>query len=156
MTYFDLFCQKGKNAAVFCREKAEDAAKRRSCPLFITWIPVYNDMRKEEKRKEVMSMERLMDVLLQYAYMAVLGLQLLLTGMLLHVAYSVRKANRSILEIRNKVASYLEVILEDTEEEAKKPHRIPKQEELMRASIENRKKQQQEAVFEAVLKEIFP
>lgn len=101
-------------------------------------------------------MEGLMDVLLQYAYMAVLGLQLLLTGMLLHVAYSVRKANRSILEIRNKVAGYLEVILEDTEEEAKKTHRIPKQEELMRASIENRKKQQQEAVFEAVLKEIFP
>lgn len=100
-------------------------------------------------------MEWFMDLVSRYAYIVILGLQLLLTMLVLRMGYSIRRTNRTILEIRSKVAGYLEVILQEPEEE-EEWHKTPKQEELMRASIENRKKQQQEAVFNAVLKEIFP
>lgn len=93
---------------------------------------------------------------MEYAYLVIMGLQILLTVLVLRMGYSIRRTNRSIVEIRTKVAGYLEVILEETAEEEEEWHKTPKQEELMRASIENRKKQQQEAVFNAVLKEIFP
>lgn len=130
--------------------------RRKGCLVPFSLLGLLFIIRQEKKRKEVMSMEEFMDVVPRYAYIVVLGLQLLLTVMILRVAYNIRKTNRSILEIRNKVAGYLEVILEDTEAESEEGYRIPKQEELMRASIENHKKQQREAVFEAVLEEIFP
>lgn len=101
-------------------------------------------------------MEWFVDMVTRYAYAVILGLQLLLLLAVLRMACSIRRTNRSIAEIRSKVAGYLEVIMEGAADETEEWHKTPKQEEVMRASIESRKKQQQEAVFNAVLKEIFP
>ena len=56
--------------------------------------------------------------------------------------------------IQGKVEDYLNVIL--TEDSGKEEPLVSRQEELMRDSIEKKRKQQEEAVFNAVLKEIFP
>ena len=53
-----------------------------------------------------------------------------------------------------KVEDYLNAIL--TEDSGKEEPLVSRQEEQMRDSIEKKRKQQEEAVFNAVLKEIFP
>ena len=71
---------------------------------------------------------------------------IILAGMLLQMII--------ILQVLGKVEDYLNVIL--TEDSGKEEPLVSRQEEQMRDSIEKKRKQQEEAVFNAVLKEIFP
>ncbi len=61
-----------------------------------------------------------------------------------------------ILGIQKKVQSYLEVVMEDAREEIQEPDPVSRQEQQMRESLEKKQQQQEEAIFDAVLKEIFP
>lgn len=101
-------------------------------------------------------MKLVMDMMNAYALGIILVLLCMLMIMMLCMVHQIRKTNRSITEIREKVAGYLKTVLTEAMEDAGEEEKLCKQEELMRASIENKKKQQQEAVFNAVLKEIFP
>lgn len=101
-------------------------------------------------------MKLVMDMMNAYALGIILVLLCMLMIMMLCMVHQIRKTNRSITEIKNKVAGYLKTVLAEAMEDTGEEEKLCKQEELMRASIENKKKQQQEAVFNAVLKEIFP
>ena len=73
---------------------------------------------------------------------------------ILQVLVKVNRTDRRLQMIQGKVEDYLNVIL--TEDSGKEEPLVSRQEELMRDSIEKKRKQQEEAVFNAVLKEIFP
>lgn len=60
-----------------------------------------------------------------------------------------------IAKIKGGVEQYLKVIMEESEEEVM-DEVMSGQESQMRQSIEHKRKQQEEAVFNAVLQEIFP
>ncbi|MGN0342194.1 MAG: hypothetical protein ACI4DO_05310 [Roseburia sp.] len=65
--------------------------------------------------------------------------------------------NRRIKRLQRGLENYLQVILaedEQTEEEEERP--ASTQEQQMRQSIQKKRMEQQEAVLDAVLQEIFP
>lgn len=104
-------------------------------------------------------MEKLLTMLRDYQEL------FLLSGMILLVVVGIavlvmihmqRKTNRMIRGIQKKVQSYLDVVLEEAQEEPDGADPVCGQELQMRESIEKKKRQQEEAVFNAVLKEIFP
>ncbi|MCI6784170.1 MAG: hypothetical protein MR594_11220 [Lachnospiraceae bacterium] len=73
---------------------------------------------------------------------------------ILQILVKVNRTGRRLQMIQEKVEDYLNVIL--TEDSGKEEPLVSRQEEQMRDSIEKKRKQQEEAVFNAVLKEIFP
>ena len=90
----------------------------------------------------------------EYANYRILAGMLLQMIIILQVLVKVNRTDRRLQMIQGKVEDYLNVIL--TEDSGKEEPLVSRQEELMRDSIEKKRKQQEEAVFNAVLKEIFP
>ena len=127
----------------------KDAAKTRRCPLFKWNVPFYI-----RKRKEVIRMGAFMNLVYEYANYIILAGMLLQMIIILQVLVKVNRTDRRLQMIQGKVEDYLNVIL--TEDSGKEEPLVSRQEELMRDSIEKKRKQQEEAVFNAVLKEIFP
>lgn len=104
-------------------------------------------------------MEKLMTLLQEYQEMIMLAGLVLLTVtviVMLAVLHMQRRTNRMIRGIQKKVQAYLDVVMEDAQEETGDAEPVSGQELQMRESIEKKKRQQEEAVFNAVLKEIFP
>lgn len=104
-------------------------------------------------------MEKLMTLLQEYQEMIMLAGLVLLTVtviVMLAVLHMQRRTNRMIRGIQKKVQAYLDVVMEDAQEETADAEPVSGQELQMRESIEKKKRQQEEAVFNAVLKEIFP
>ena len=89
----------------------------------------------------------------EYANYIILAGMLLQMIIILQVLVKVNRTDRRLQMIQGKVEDYLNVIL--TEDSGKEEPLVSRQEELMRDSIEKKRKQQEEAVFNAVLKEIF-
>lgn len=104
-------------------------------------------------------MEKLLTVLQDYQEVIVLaGMILLLVAMIamLMIIHMQRRTNRMICAIQKKVQAYLDVVMEEAQEETADADPVCRQERQMRESIEKKKRQQEEAVFNAVLEEIFP
>lgn len=104
-------------------------------------------------------MEKLLTVLRDYQELFWLSGMILLVVAVIAVLVMIhmqRKTNRMIRGIQKKVQSYLDVVLEEAQEEPDGGDPVCRQELQMRESIEKKKRQQEEAVFNAVLKEIFP
>lgn len=111
-------------------------------------------MAKKEKGKEVIRMGAFVNLVYEYANYIILAGMLLQMIIILQVLVKVNRTDRRLQMIQGKVEDYLNVIL--TEDSGKEEPLVSRQEELMRDSIEKKRKQQEEAVFNAVLKEIFP
>ena len=90
----------------------------------------------------------------EYADYIILAGMLLQMIIILRILIKVNQTGCRLQRIQNKVEDYLNVIL--TEDIQKEEPFVSGQEEQMRDSIEKKRKQQEEAVFNAVLKEIFP
>ena len=90
----------------------------------------------------------------EYANYIILAGMLLQMIIILQILVKVNRTGRRLQVIQDKVEDYLNVIL--TEDGTKEEPLVSRQEEQMRDSIEKKRKQQEEAVFNAVLKEIFP
>lgn len=129
----------------------KDAAKTKTCPLFKWNIPFYN---RKKKGKEVTGMGAFVNFVYEYANYIILAGMLLQMIIILQVLVKVNRTDRRLQMIQGKVEDYLNAIL--TEDSGKEEPLVSRQEEQMRDSIEKKRKQQEEAVFNAVLKEIFP
>ena len=90
----------------------------------------------------------------EYANYIILAGMLLQMIIILQILVKVNRTGRRLQVIQDKVEDYLNVIL--TEDGTKEEPLVSRQEEQMRDSIEKKRNQQEEAVFNAVLKEIFP
>ena len=90
----------------------------------------------------------------EYANYIILAGMLIQMIIILQILVKVNRTGRRLQVIQDKVEDYLNVIL--TEDGTKEEPLVSRQEEQMRDSIEKKRKQQEEAVFNAVLKEIFP
>ena len=95
-----------------------------------------------------------MNLVNEYANYIILAGMLLQMIIILQVLVKVNRTDRRLQMIQGKVEDYLNVIL--TEDSGKEEPLESRQEELKRDTIEKKRKQQEEAVFNAVLKEIFP
>ena len=100
-------------------------------------------------------MKEVWNIIMQNINCILAAMIILLMIMVCVGIHMVKRTNRMIREIKCGVEKYLKVILEDVQEE-EVPDMMPLQETQMRQSIEHKRKQQEEAVFNAVLQEIFP
>lgn len=104
-------------------------------------------------------MNQIWEFLIRYQYECLGILFAIQMIMILAAVIMIKKLNRHVNDIHNKVADYLEVILAEEDEKNEQPvaqHLVSEQERQMVNSIIAKKKQQEEAVFNAVLHEIFP
>lgn len=84
--------------------------------------------------------------------------------MMIVIVVKISKMHGYISEITQRVETYLDVVLQEADGESAGEvtqcnfltDKMSVQEEQMRQTIERKQKKQQEAIFEAVLQEIFP
>ena len=100
-------------------------------------------------------MKEVWNVVMQNSNLVLLALIILLMIMTCIAIHMIRKTSRMIAKIKGGVEQYLKVIMEESQEEVM-DEVMSGQESQMRQSIEQKRKQQEEAVFNAVLQEIFP
>lgn len=104
-------------------------------------------------------MEAVLETLLKYKDVGVAGMLLLQMIMLLVAIFMVRRLSRYVRKIHKTVEDYINVIMEEeveTEQQTEIAHVMSGQERQMMETISQKKKQQEEEVFNAVLQEIFP
>lgn len=104
-------------------------------------------------------MKQIWEFLLQYQY-AILGILFIIQMIMMVLAvWMIKKLSRHVDSIHRKVEDYLQVVLSEEDNEGEQPvaqHMVSEQEKQMMNAILAKKKQQEEAVFNAVLQEIFP
>lgn len=104
-------------------------------------------------------MNQIIEFLIRYQYECLEILFAIQMILILAAVIMIKKLNRHVNEIHHKVSDYLEVILAEEDEQNVQPvaqHLVSEQEKQMMNAIIAKKKQQEEAVFNAVLHEIFP
>lgn len=109
--------------------------------------------------ERVKIMKQVFELMQQYEYVGMAILLLVQMIMMVVMIKMVKKLQRYMESITGKVQSYLNIVLaEDEEDNADKQpeNMVSVQEQQMRETLDKKKKQQEEAVFNAILQEIFP
>ncbi len=145
---------------------SQHATKKQAHPLFKEDELFYNVSENQKsgfvteclkERDDVM--EVVLETLSKYKDIGITGVLLVQMIMLLVCIFMVRRLSRYVRKIHKAVQDYINVIMEEeveTEQQIE-PQRVMSGQELqMMETISQRKRQQEEEVFNAVLQEIFP
>ncbi len=145
---------------------SQHATKKQAHPLFKEDELFYNVSENQKSgfvteclKERDGVMEVVLETLSKYKDIGITGVLLVQMIMLLVCIFMVRRLSRYVRKIHKAVQDYINVIMEEeveTEQQIE-PQRVMSGQELqMMETISQRKRQQEEEVFNAVLQEIFP
>ncbi|MBR1391564.1 MAG: hypothetical protein IJ567_09040 [Lachnospiraceae bacterium] len=101
-------------------------------------------------------MQYVTDFMQTYGTILLLGALAALNIIGVCIGVAVHRFNRRMDTIQKKIEHYLCVVLAEEEPEMPESEPVSVQEQQMREVIRQKRLQQEEAVFDAVLQEIFP